>query len=63
MKTSHSLLPNPRHRATIMPAGMRANGNFSDSGLERLHVAANPVRALIFSWRGATAFLHHCFIS
>jgi len=28
MRTSHSLLRNSRHRATIMVARMKANGNF-----------------------------------
>ena len=41
-RTSHWLLRKTRHRATIVPARMRANGNFhliyvSDARLERLH--------------------------
>ena len=35
MRTSHLLLRNKRHRATIMPAGTKANGNFSDASLEQ----------------------------
>jgi len=35
MRNSHLLLRNERHRATIMPAGMKANGNFSDTGVQR----------------------------
>jgi len=31
------ILLTKRHRATIMPARMRANGNFSNASLERLH--------------------------
>jgi len=37
MRTFQSLLRNQRHRATIVPARMRAYGNFSDARLERLH--------------------------
>jgi len=37
MRTYHSLLHNQCHRAMIVPAGMRANGNFSDARLEQLH--------------------------
>jgi len=38
MRTSHSLLRNQRRRAMMMmPARMRANRNFSDLSLERLH--------------------------
>ena len=37
MRTSHLLLRNQRNSATIMAAKMRANGNFSDANLERLH--------------------------
>jgi len=39
MRTYHSLLRNQGHRATIVPARMRvrANGNFSDVGLDWLH--------------------------
>jgi len=37
MRTSHSLLRNQRHRATVVPAGMRANGNYSDVSVERSH--------------------------
>jgi len=37
MRTSPLLLRNYRHRTTIAPARMRANGNFSDAILEQLH--------------------------
>ena len=37
MKTYHSLLRKWQHRATIVPARTRANKNFSDANLERLH--------------------------
>jgi len=37
MRTSHSLLRNERHRATLMPARMKANGNFRDTGVERFY--------------------------
>jgi len=37
MRTSHSLLRNQRHRATVGPARIRANGNFSNANLELLH--------------------------
>jgi len=37
MRTSHCLLSNWRHRSTLVPTWMKANGNFSDASLERLH--------------------------
>jgi len=37
MGTSHLFSRNQHHRATIMPAKMKANGNFSDASLERLY--------------------------
>ena len=37
IRTSHSRLRNQRHRAMIVPARMRTNGNFSDISLEWLH--------------------------
>ena len=40
MRTSHSLLRKWRHRATIVPARMRWNGNFSDASFERLYSVA-----------------------
>jgi len=37
MRTSHLLLRSERHRATVMPARMKANGNFRDTGVERFY--------------------------
>ena len=37
MKTSNSLLRNYRYIATIVLARIKANGNFNDASLERLH--------------------------
>jgi len=37
MITSNSLLRNLRHIATIVLARIKANGNFIDASLERLH--------------------------
>ena len=37
MRTSYSLLRNEHHRATIVPARMKANGNFSDASVERFY--------------------------
>jgi len=34
MRTSHLLLRNERHRATIQPGKMRANGKFTDASVE-----------------------------
>jgi len=39
MRTSHCLLRSQRHGATVVPTRTKANGNFSDAGLERLHNA------------------------
>jgi len=36
MRISYSLLRKKRHRATIVPARMKANENFNDAGVERL---------------------------
>jgi len=33
MRTSHLLLHNQRHRATVMPARMKATGNFNDASV------------------------------
>jgi len=38
MRTCYSLLCNKRHRTTIVPARMRANGNFNDASLKWLHL-------------------------
>jgi len=37
MRISHWLLHNKRHRATTLPARMKANGNFSDASVERFY--------------------------
>jgi len=37
MRTSNSLLRNYRYTATIVLARIKANGNFNDASLERLH--------------------------
>jgi len=37
MRTSNSLLRNYRYLATIVLARIKANGNFNDASLERLH--------------------------
>ena len=37
MRTSNSLLGNFCYKATIVLAGIKANGNFNDASLERLH--------------------------
>jgi len=37
MRTSNSLLRNYRYIATIVLARRKANGNFNDASLERLH--------------------------
>jgi len=37
MRIFQLLLRNHRHRATRMPARMRANGNFSDASVERFY--------------------------
>jgi len=37
MRTSNSLLRNYRYIATIVLARIKANGNFNDASLERLH--------------------------
>jgi len=34
MRISHLLLRNYRHKATIVPARMKPNGNFSEANLE-----------------------------
>jgi len=47
MRTSHFLLRNKRHRASMMPARMKTNGNFSDASLERFYsVSINRVTSL-----------------
>jgi len=37
MRTSYVLLRNQRYRATILPARIKANGNFIDASVERLY--------------------------
>jgi len=37
MIISHLFLRNSRHRATIMPARLKANGNFSDASVKRFN--------------------------
>ena len=37
MRTSHLLPPNWRHRATLLPARMKANENFSEASVEQFY--------------------------
>jgi len=37
LRTYHLLLRNQRHIATILPARMKVNGNFSEANVERFY--------------------------
>jgi len=55
MRTHHTLLRNQCHGATIVPARMRANGNFSDASLEWLRsvsvtIIVGWVQVMLLTW-------------